>query len=369
MNFHTKESADTLTIFFSGKLDVDQVAKLWQPCLALLATHQPPKLILDLAAVDYCDVAGITFLQALAAEQTKRHAACDMINLHADFQRLLTSAAKPITLREQEYLSQQTLPEHFGRLASNIFANFCNNIVFIGLLTYHLYFTALSPKKIRWHDFMRIVGDTGPKALGIIALIGFLIGLISTFQSAPSFRNFGAQIFMVNLVSLGLAREIGPLLTSVLIAGRTASSFAAELGTMKVNQEIDALQTMGISPIRFLVVPRVLAAMFMAPLLEIFFIFFGLLGCLIVMIGLGYTFDAFWTQLIHAVKPMDLLGGIIKITAFGFIIGAIGCLNGLATGFGAEAVGRSTTRAVVSSLIMLAITDGIFASVYYVLKI
>ena len=254
MGFRTEEpTAGTLKIFFSGTLDVDHVAELWQPCLALLLIHKPTKLILDLAAVDYCDVTGITFLQALAKEQGKRNATYEMINLRADFQRLLASASKPIAPREPEYLAPQNLPEHFGQLAARVLADVYYNIVFVGLLTYHLSFTVLSPKKIRWREFMRIIGDTGPKALGIIALIGFLIGLISTFQSAPSFRNFGAQIFMVNLVSLGLVREIGPLLTSVLIAGRTASSFAAELGTMKVDQEIDALQTMGISPIRFLV--------------------------------------------------------------------------------------------------------------------
>jgi len=359
----------TLKIIFSGRLDIDHVATLWQPCSTILLKHLPTTLILELAAVDYCDVAGITLLQSLRQQQLKRNTTCEIINLKSDFQQLLTYIEDQSHPQKQQHLSKQNLPERFGHIAVSLVEEIRDNIAFIGHLTYQLLLIFTHPNRIRWHDFTRTIEDVGPKSLGIVTLIGFLIGLISTFQAAPSFNNFGAQIFMINLVGLGLVREMGPLLTAVLLAGRTASAFAAEIGTMKINREIDALATMGINPIRFLVIPRVLAATLITPLLEMFLIACGLLGCFVVMNSLGYTLDAFWTQLSGAIKLKDFLGGLAKIFVFGLVIAAIGCLHGLKTGSEAQAVGRSTTQAVVSSLIMLVVVDGIFAVTYYVLGI
>lgn len=370
MNFRLEElNSDTLKIVFTGRLNIDTVAQLWQPCSAAILKAHPTKLILELSAVDYCDIAGITFLQALRREQAKKNASCEIANLKKNFHDLLLYIEKQQDPREKQSLLKQNLPERFGHIAVNIVEELHDNIVFIGILTYQMLFTCFHLRRVRWYDFASIVEDVGPKSFGIVALIGFLIGLISTFQAAPSFGQFGAQIFMVNLVSLGLVREMGPLLTAVLLAGRTASAFAAQLGTMKINREIDALDTMGINPISFLVIPRVLSAMLITPLLEIFLITCGLFGCFVVMSTLGYTLDAFWSQLVSSVAPRDFLGGLAKVFVFGLVIGAIGCLHGLKTGFDAQAVGRSTTQAVVSSLIMLVVIDGIFAILYYILEI
>lgn len=393
MNFHIEDvtpsspslfspqhspSPNTVTkVTFAGRLDIDSVAELWQPCATALMQRypQPSKLLLDVAAVDYCDIAGITFLQTLRKAQLQRKADCEVliINLRADLNKLLTYIEQQPDPGEKQNLLHQNLserlPERFGHIAVDVMEEFRDNITFIGMLAYQLLFVCWHLKKLRWNDFLHVIDDVGPKSLGIVALIGFLIGLISTFQAAPSFGQFGAQIFMVNLVSLGLVREMGPLLTAVLLAGRTASAFAAQLGTMKINREIDALETMGINPIRFLVVPRVLAALLITPLLEIFLIACGMFGCFIVMSTLGYTVDAFWYQLIHAVALKDWCGGLVKVFTFGLVIGAIGCLHGLKTGCDAQAVGRATTQAVVSSLIMLVVVDGIFAVLYYVLGI
>jgi phospholipid/cholesterol/gamma-HCH transport system permease protein len=138
---------------------------------------------------------------------------------------------------------------------------------------------------------------------------------------------------------------------------------------MKINQEVDALKTMGLEPIRFLIVPRILATMLVTPILEIFFIIFGLFGCWVVMSYLGYTTDVFFEQLRQAITPLDYFGGLIKVFVFGLVIASVGCLHGIKTSFGAQAVGHSTTQAVVSSLIMLVVVDGIFAMIYYVLGI
>jgi len=200
-------------------------------------------------------------------------------------------------------------------------------------------------------------------------LLGFLIGLILAFQSAIAMRKFGAEIFVADLVVLSLFRELGPLLTAFVLAARSGSAFAAELGTMKVNEEIDALTTMGLDPVRFLVLPRVLAAVFVTPLLTMFNNLFGLIGCGLVMISIGFAPITFLNQIQQAANLTDLFSGLIKTFVFGSLIASIGCLRGLQTGTGASAVGDSATRAVVTSIIAIVVADGLFAVIYYFLGI
>lgn len=326
-------------------------------------------MILDFQAVNYYDGAGLALIKVLQKEQANRNGSCIIQQLQPSFQKLLEYIEKQQDKLDDDPLLPGNLPASFGRITVGILKNFQDNIIFLGLLSQLLVRALLKPNKIRWHDFFRVAEDNGPQAVPIVALIGFLIGLISTFQAAPSFGDFGMQIYMVDLVGLGLVREMGPLLTVVLLAGRTASSFASEIGMMKINQEIDALKTMGINPVRFLVVPKILAVMLITPILECFFIIFGLLGCLVVMATLGYTPDVFFHRLYQAILPMDYLGGLIKVFVFGLVIASVGCLHGIKTTFGAKALGRATTQAVVSSLIMLVVTDGIFALIYYVMGI
>ena len=364
-----QQDANTLSIIFSGRLDMDSVAKLWQPCLSAIKQKPPRKLLIDVENVEYCDGAGIALLQALQIQQMTGKNSCTIKGLKQDFKNLLIEKEQQQIKVEAKSSPKHRLLENLGRIGYGVTQGLRNNIVFLGTLAYQLCFVCLRPSKIRWIDFWKAMEDVGPRAFPIVALIGFLIGLISTFQAAPSFGQFGAQILMVNLVGLGLVREMGPLLTAVLLAGRTSSAFAAEIGTMKINQEINALNTMGINPIRFLVIPRILATMIITPFLEVFLIIFGLLGCFAVMSSLGYSWDAFIHQLNQAIKLQDYMGGLIKVFVFGWVIAGVGCLNGLKTTFDAQAVGRSTTKAVVSSLIMLVILDGIFATVYYILGI
>jgi len=196
-----------------------------------------------------------------------------------------------------------------------------------------------------------------------------LVGLITTFQSSAPLGRFGAQIYIIDLVALGLIREMGPLMSAVLLSGRTASSFAAEIGTMKINQEIDALQTMGIDAIRFLVLPRIIATIIITPFLSMAMIISGLFGCLLIMLSLGYNIHIFAHEVFRIVSLQDFFSGFVKTFAFGGVIAATGCMHGIKTNLGAIAVGKSTTKAVVSSLIMLVLVDGIFAAIYYVWKI
>ena len=180
---------------------------------------------------------------------------------------------------------------------------------------------------------------------------------------------FGAEIYVADLVVLCMFRELGPLITAFIVASRSGSAYAAELGTMKVNEELDALKTSGLDPIRFLVVPRMIALIMVVPVLTLFNNFFSLMGAQLVMSGLGYAPNIFWDHVTTSAGLSDLVGGLIKNLVFGFLIAAIGCFEGLKAGQGASAVGNAATRAVVSCMVMLVAVDFIFAIIYYALGI
>jgi phospholipid/cholesterol/gamma-HCH transport system permease protein len=199
-----------------------------------------------------------------------------------------------------------------------------------------------------------------------------LMGLIMAFQSALLLREFGVEIYVANLVGKSMVRELGPLMTTILLAGRTGSAFAAELGSMKINEELDALSTMGLDPLRFLVVPRVLGAVLVTPLLTVFAILCGIIGGAVVLVSFGYPLVAYVNQLLSGVGGInltDFLGGMVKATVFGILVAAIGCLRGLQTESGASAVGISATRAVVSGIVLIVLADGAFAVLYYLLNV
>ena len=200
-------------------------------------------------------------------------------------------------------------------------------------------------------------------------MLGFLIGLIISFQSAIGMQKFGAQVFVADLVVISLFRELGPLITAIIFASRSGSAYAAEVGTMKVNEEIDALTTMGIDPVKFLAIPRMISGVIVMPLLTMFNHLFALIGCGLVMLSLGFAPVTFLDRIQQSATLGDLIGGLFKTLVFGSLIAGIGCLRGLQTGTGASAVGDSATKAVVSSIIAIVITDGVFAIVYYYLGV
>lgn len=355
-------------INFSGQLSFHSTPNVWQSCIELQNKYAPEILTVDMQNIDYCDGAGIGLLLELKKRQVTLGKQILIQGLNPQMQKLMA-----LIIEQRHNSEEHELPygitTSVGRFTVDILKNLSNTIIFIGILTQQLWRTLLHPKNVRWRDFFIIAQEVAPNALPLIVLLGFLVGLISAFQSAIPLGEFGAQIYIADLVGVGLIREMGPLMTAVLLAGRTASAFAAELGSMKINQEIDALTTMGLDPIRFLVVPRVLAVTVMTPLLSLFLIFFGLVGCGIVMQGLGFNFGMYTHELYTAIDFGDFMGGFVKTSVFGIVISAIGCLHGLKTRFGASAVGYSTTQAVVSSIIMIVIIDGVFAWVYYVLGI
>lgn len=222
--------------------------------------------------------------------------------------------------------------------------------------------------RFRMRDLLVVMQDCGPRALGIVSLVSFLIGLILAFVGAVQLQQFGASIFVANLVAIAMTREIGCMMTAVVMAGRTGAAFAAQLGTMNTNQEIDALSTMGISPMEFLVMPRMLALIVMMPLLTIYADLVGILGGAVVgmaMLGLGST--EYFEQTRGAVNLTSFFVGISKSIVFGVVVALVGCLRGMQSGRSAAAVGLATTSAVVTSIVLIIVIDGIFAVVLNVL--
>ncbi|MGA2248875.1 MAG: ABC transporter permease [Verrucomicrobiota bacterium] len=208
----------------------------------------------------------------------------------------------------------------------------------------------------------------GANAVPIVSLVSVLVGMIIAFEAAQPLAQFGAQIFVVNMIGLVMVRELGPLLAAVLFAGRSGSAFAAEIGTMKVNEELDALQTLGLEPIRFLVVQRITAAILLTPLLTIYSIFLGVVGGVSVALVLGFPLSLIFHQLTSALRLSDVAFGMAKGVVFGAIVSAVGCLRGLQTQQGPSAVGVSTTRAVVTSIVLIVIADALCAILFFVLK-
>ena len=224
--------------------------------------------------------------------------------------------------------------------------------------------------RFRMIDLLVVIQDCGPRALGIVSLISFLIGLILGFVGAVQLRQFGASIFVANLVAIAMTREIGCIMTAIVMAGRTGAAFAAQLGTMTTNQEIDAFSTMGISPKEFLVLPRMLALILMMPLLTIYADLVGILGGAVVgvaMLGLGPT--EYFEQTRAALGLTSFFIGLGKSAVFGVLVALVGCLRGMQSGRSAAAVGLAATSAVVTSIVLIILIDGIFAVILNVLDL
>jgi phospholipid/cholesterol/gamma-HCH transport system permease protein len=358
----------TLTLIMTGRWDSDTTGKWWQRGQQMLTQGKPRRLVIDASGVSYCDGAGVAFLIDLQQLQIRTGGDAAIQGLQEEVRRLLDiyghiSIERP-SGRRREPLS---IIEQVGKAAVELWRDFKSLLTFVGELAVMLLRAARQPRLVRWQEAWLVAERSGVNALPIIALIGVLLGLILAFQSAIPMRRFGADIFVADLLGIAMLREMGPLITAIILAGRSGSAFAAELGTMKVREEIDALRTMGLEPVRFLVVPRVIAAVAMTPVLTVFANLFGLMGGAIVMRSLGYPLVTYVNQVLSAVTVGDLMGGLLKSFVYGIVVAAVGCLRGLETRTGASAVGQSTTSAVVSGIVLIAIVDGLFAVVFYAL--
>ena len=355
-----------LNLSIDGRLDSYTTGEVWKDAILALEHSSPKKIIVDASGINYCDGSGIALFVKLREHQEKTGGKFEVQGLSSEFQHLL-DLFPPEEFQEPEVEKPKaaSLPEEVGQATVGFWQDVSAHIIFIGAAGIALVRAIFNPWQIRWKDVFLTAEKIGVNALSIIAVINFLIGLVLAYQSAIPLQKYGGQLFIADLLVLSIFRELGPLMTAVMVAGRTSSAFAAELGTMKVNEEIDALTTMGLDPVRFLVVPRVIAAIFMIPVLTVFGDLFGLIGGGVVMLSLGFPLVTYVNEMVSAATYIDLLVGLFKSVFFAVIIAGIGCFEGLRTKTGAAAVGDSATSAVVSGIILVIILDGIFGVVFY----
>jgi phospholipid/cholesterol/gamma-HCH transport system permease protein len=330
----------------------------------------PPvhRLTFDTSRLTDWDSGFVTFAIKVLEEARTRGIESDRAGLPDGAQRLLHLAEAVPERQTGRARAQPSWLARIGAWATAGWAATVTGLTFLGEAILALGALFRGRARFRMSDLMVVIEDCGPRALGIVSLISFLIGLILAFVGAVQLQQFGASIFVANLVAIAMTREIGCIMTAIVMAGRTGAAFAAQLGTMNTNQEIDALSTMGISPMEFLVLPRMLALILMMPLLTIYADLVGILGGAVVgirMLGLGST--EYFEQTRGAVSLTSFFIGVSKSVVFGVVVALVGCLRGMQSGRSAAAVGLATTSAVVTSIVLIIVIDGIFAVILNVL--
>ena len=356
------------TLALTGRLDAATLPGLWDEARRAAADAPARPIVIDAAGVEYCDGAGAALFVDLLRHP--RQGTIEVANLNPAFAALLRQFDPKVLEHDLDpETARRPAVEEIGVAAYGIWRDIRVQIEFIGEMSAALAHAVRRPASVRWKDVWLICEHVGADALPIVALISFLLGMILAFQSAVPMKRFGAEIFVADLIGLSMLRELGPLMTAILLAGRSGAAVAAEIGTMRVTQEVDALTTMGLSPVRFLVTPRIKAAVLMTPLLTLFSDLVGLLGGALTMQSFSIPLVTFLKEVDSAVNLPDFLAGFVKSFVFAILVAGIGCLRGLQTKAGASAVGDAATRAVVSGIILLVVVDGLFAVAYFLLDI
>jgi phospholipid/cholesterol/gamma-HCH transport system permease protein len=358
------QTADTLELRVSGTWQ----ARLGLPALdqirsRLTATPRVRRLVLTADGLGDWDSALLAFLLKLDALCRAGKIQTDASQLPDGVRRLLALAT---AVPERAGTARGGKPVDFvtkvGKSALGSLAGFRDAIGFVGELAIAFARFLVGRARIRRSDLMLFIQECGAQALGIVSIISLLVGLIFAFVGAVQLRQFGAQIFVANLVAIAMAREMAAVMTGIVLAGRTGAAFAAQLGTMQTNEEIDALSTLGISPMEFLVLPRMLALILMTPLLCIYANVVGLIGgWLVGALLLDLPSTAYISQTLGAVTLTDFAIGIGKSVVFGILVAIAGCMKGIRSGRSAAAVGEAAPAAVVAGILYIIITDGVFA--------
>ena len=255
--------------------------------------------------------------------------------------------------------------EHIGRASLKLGNDMLGMLAFLGDVCSAIKDAFRNPKSIRWRETLYYMDMCGSDALPITSLICFLLGIILGYQSAMQMHKYGLDNFLASLVGCSITRELGPLLVAVVATGRAGSAFAAEIGTMKLSEEIDAMRTMGFVPARFLVIPKLIAMILMMPLLTIVGDVVGIIGGMLVAnIHLDISMHAYYNQTVYWVLPRYFFEGLLKSVVFGIIITCVSCMRGFETGDDAIAVGRSATSAVVTSIFLIIIADTVMSMIF-----
>lgn len=337
--------------------------------MAALEQHHPQRVVLDAAEVIYLDNAGSGLLVELRRRMRSTGGDVEIEGLKGDYEALLDLFPAESYDDKKVVRAPVSKVVVIGKATVQMLSDLRQQVSFLGEVAVNLARVAVHPRRLRLKETIRLVEGAGTDAVPLVALLGFLIGVILAFQSAIPMRAYGAELYVSDLVAIVMVRELGPLITAIIVAGRSGSAFAAEIGTMKVNEELDALTTMAIPPVQFLVIPRIIAGVIVMPLLTVFANLAGLIGAALVVMGMGFPLVAYANRVTSAIDLGDVMSGLLKTLFFGAIIAGVGCLRGLQTGAGALSVGKSATRSVVAGIIIVLFTDMIFAVLYYLIDL
>jgi phospholipid/cholesterol/gamma-HCH transport system permease protein len=370
LRIEEREPGDVI-LFISGRIAIDELNQFMTDAKSILGNKTMQKLEVKLGGVTYLDSAGALALFQLEEEHAARSIPVTFHDVTDEIKgilNLLDRKAHQIPPLVPKRKTPNIL-EQIGETTRLLLNDFYQVVSFIGEMLVALIHSLLKPRSVRWNDVLFYMKSAGADGLPIVGLISLLMGLIMAFMSSLQLRQFGANIYVASLVAIAMVKELGPIMTAILVAGRSGSAFAAEIGTMIVNDEVNALKTMGFEPTRFLAVPKVLAAVFVVPLLTIYADFFAILGGLVVgVVGLDLTAYTYIQQSRNSIQVFDIVSSLIKSVVFAVLIAGIGCQRGFQVRGGAESVGTSTTSAVVSAIFLIIVTDSAFAIILHYIK-
>ena len=356
-------------VILRGRLDAQTVPACWNQLERDLRGIKISTLEVDASGLQLYGGAGLALLRYLNMGKMTPNASVSVTGLEAGLDKLFRgfTAEDYEAFHPAVRIKCQSLPAETGIAVRHIASDLREVVAFIGEIMAKLPTTIWNRKRMRWPEVRRVFELAGANAVPIISLISVLVGLIIAFEAAEQLVKFGAQIYVANMIGLIMIRELGPLLAAIMLAGRSGSAFAAEIGTMKVNEELNALETFGLDPVRFLVVQRITAGILLTPLLTFYAALMGVLGGVLVTLGFGFPLTLIINQITSTVQLSDVALATFKGVVFGAIVSGVGCLRGLQTQQGPSAVGVSTTRAVVTSILLIIIADAIFSILYFVL--
>jgi phospholipid/cholesterol/gamma-HCH transport system permease protein len=354
-------TSDAVKIALEGRITAYTAAPIWRAAVDTIERNPARPIVVDASRLEYVDSVGVALLFDLTRRERAAHARVEIQALPANFAALVARFEPRDFIAPTAVRRSLGIIEHIGRGAAQQFTYVRQLAHFVAGCARALRGALTQRGTIQWSDVLDVATQAGANAVPIVLLIGFLMGVIIAFEIGLVAQKFGAVIFVVNGVGIAMLRELGPLMTAIVFAGRTGAAFAAQIGTQKVNEEVNAISTFGLDPIHFLVLPRLLAAMLVLPLLAVIADLVGLFGGALVMSTFDVSFLQFYSQLLGAVSGSDFVLGIVKAAVFGLTIAAVGCQRGLTTGAGATSVGLSATSAVVTSIVLIVVIDGLFA--------
>jgi phospholipid/cholesterol/gamma-HCH transport system permease protein len=365
IQYRLSDNEGDLLLCLSGGLNTENAGAFLRVIKERLKHSHPRSFTADLSGLKYLDDYGVLVLTELRDMLADRDA-FRVINADEHISNFLSIMAFDSTGTPGSKKKKRINPfENLGGETLKVMDDFRFMLSFLGAVFLAMYHVCLHPKTLRVGDTVHFMQRAGVEALPIVALINFLLGLIIAFMSSIQLRQFGADIYVASLVALAMTYELSPVMTCILVAGRSGSSFASEIGTMKVSEEIDALYTMGFDPVKFLVIPRVFASVIVVPVLTLFADIFAILGGLTVGVFIiDLTTTAYIGQTFRSLTLFYVFYGVLKSCVFAVVIAWVGCMRGFQVRGGADSVGKSTTSAVVTSIFMIIVIDAVFAIIH-----